>query len=527
VAFTLLQVGSTLKSVNAAGALSAALTLPAGITLYSNRIPRFARFKQYVVVVNTPSRPLLVSATGVVYPLSPFAPNAATVLSGTTSGTLSGTYLALQTYQIKDILGNIITESDYSPAMTASVAISAKKLNAVFPVSSDTLVNATALYRTTSNGGTYFPWATVDGNTLLTYEDAVADAALGLVERPARGLAPDLTLIAEWEGRLWGVDRVDVDNLRFTEAGTSYGWSALNTIPIPHVGSDAAGIVALIPRRNALGVARHETFVQITGTELSNFTPIVVNGGEQLGCVSQETAIVYNDVAYFLWRDGVYKWDSDGISSIVNGTVRSWFTTDTYFNRAMFWLAFAQLDPVRLKYRLFLASAGSTVIDRWVEYDFLTGTWYGPHLTSAFNPTCAVVVMGSNQQPYAMIGSLEGYLSQDQETKNDWTLFPIALSVQTRSQDMGEPDREKYFGELSVNGQVQTSGTISITPTVGEITGSTAGTAFSYDMTAGRQRLGRLGVGKQMSLLWTHATLNEDVMLYGYEIDPVNEVGRR
>jgi hypothetical protein len=530
MAFTLLQVGSTLKSINSAGALSPTLALPAGVTLATNLVPRFAKFNRYVIVVNTPSRPLSVGDDGKVRLLTPQPPTTAVSLVGTNAGGLTGTYLARQTYKVLDTSGNTISESDYGPLMTVAVAVVAKKLIATFPVSADA-VDATQLYRTATLGQTYFPWLLISGNTLTSVESDTPDAGLGIVAGAQLGTAPDLTLIAEFGGRLWGVSRTNVDTLRYTEAGTMYGWSALNILPIPHVGADAVGITALIPRRNALGVTRLNVFNQVTGTDRTNFNPVAVNGGEGVGCVSQESVVVFNDIAYFLWRDGVYTWDSVGIKSITDGRVRSWFTTDTYFNRAMFWRAFGQLDAFTLKYKLFLAAAGTTQLNRWIEYDIQTGTWWGPHKTDAFVPTSAVQVAGSNIQPYLMIGGLEGYLSLDQEDKNDWGVSPINLSVQTKKQSMDNNEHEKYWGELTVLGKTQAialnTGLIAVTPLVDDLDTSTLGTPFQYDMSLGRHRLGRLGVGKFMSLNFDHAIINQDVALYGYEVDPVNIVGRR
>lgn len=524
--FTLLQVGGTLKSVNATGAFSSALTLPTGIQLATNRVPRFARFKGYVVVVNTPTRPISVSDSGAVHLLTPVAPAAALTLSAGASGTLSGTYLGLQTYRILDALGNVIAESDYGPAMAAAVTVSSHALHAAYAVSSED-VSGTQLYRTATNGGVYFPWHYVADNSSTSYEGNETDAAIGEIAAPSLGPAPDLTLICEWGGRLWGVDRSDVDDLRWTEAGTMYAWSALNTLPIPHIGSDAAGLTALIPRRNALGVARRDVFNHVVGTDRSNFRPIVVNGGEQVGCLSQESVVVFNDIAYFIWRDGVYKWDANGITCITNGIVRSWFTSDQYFNRSMFWRAVGQLDPIALKYRLFLASVGSANLDRWIEMDLLTGAWWGPHKTDAFNPTCAVLVQGTDQQPYFMIGSKEGYLSQDQDPRNDWDAFPVALSAETKRHDAKEPDLEKYFGEVSVMTKKQTGGTLSVTPKLGDEDEETTQVAMSHPMVRSRSRLGRIGVGKGTTLTFANNELNRDVAIEGYEIDPINLVGRR
>lgn len=523
--FTLLQVGNALKSINGSGGLSAALTLPTGVQLATNRIPRFAKFNQFAVVVNTPTRPISVDVDGTVRVLTPAAPTIPVALSGPDSGSLSGTFLARQTYKLLDASGNIIAESDYGPAMSAAVTIASKQLKATF-VDSNEIVSATQLYRTLTNGAVYFPWAQVPGNTTTTYEDDQSDAAIQLVAAPFLGSAPDLTLICEWGGRLWGVDRLAVDYLRYTEAGTMYAWYINNSLIIGHKGADAAGIVALIPRRNALGVARRDVFQQVTGSTRDNFTATTISGGEQVGCMSQESVVVYKDIAYFLWRDGIYKWDANGISCITNGKVRSWFTSDTYFNRAMFWRAFAALDPFGLRYRLFLASAGSTTIDRWIEYDLTTDTWWGPHKTDAFQPTCALWLAGDDQQPYYMIGSQDGFLSQDSEQKRDW-LSPIALAVETKKEDMGDAEREKYWGELSITGKAQTAGSITVTPQVGNLDSMTAQTPFTYDMTQGRQRLGRLGIGKYANLVLEHDVIDQDVALDGFEVDPVTIIGRR
>jgi len=131
-----------------------------------------------------------------------------------------------------------------------------------------------------------------------------------------------------------------------------------------------------------------------------------------------------------------------------------------------------------------------------------------------------------------MIGGLEGYLSQDQEDKNDWGVSPINLSVQTKKHDMlDDHEHEKFWGELTVLGKTQTLaigvGIVTVTSSVGDLDTSVAGAPFSYDMSLGRHRLGRLGVGKFMSLQFDHKTINQDVALYGYEVDPVNIIGRR
>ncbi len=542
--FTLVQSGTQLIPINSDGVQGSALTLPDGVTLRSNLVPRFARINRFLILVNTPTRPLSIDENGLVRLLTIPGPITALTLAGSAGGSLSGTYLAAQTYFLKDASGNIVSESAFGPLMSVPVTITTEFLRATGINLSPTAISGIRLYRTTTGpGGVYFKWVDIDGNTQTAYQDDLSDAGLGIVSAPILGPAPDLTLITEWQGRLWGVDRLDVDHLRYTEAGTMYAWSALNSIPIPHVGDDVGGIIGIVPRRNALGVAKHSAFSQITGTSNSNFQVVTVPGGEQASFVSQESCVVRNDIAIFLGVDGVYKWDSSGITSISDGKVRSWFATDQYFNRAQFYRAFAQLDRAGLKYRLFLCAAGQDFPNRWVEYDFLTNAWYGPHLTDAFNLSCAVDVVGNNGYVTAMMGSWQGFLSKNQEARNDWTSIPISSLLRTKSHNLDEPDVEKYWGELSVNGKVQPSGDMSIVPLVGAVEAPvtltdatpiptaavvyTSSTPLTYHMPNGRQRLPRLGVGRQLTLQFTHSTLNEEVMLYGYEVNPVNIVGRR
>jgi len=84
-------------------------------------------------------------------------------------------------------------------------------------------------------------------------------------------LPPDLTLIAEYRDRLWGVGRITVDDLNYTEVGLMYAWPADNVFPIPSVGSDNLGVRALMPRRESLGIGRQNQLLMVTGTDDTNF----------------------------------------------------------------------------------------------------------------------------------------------------------------------------------------------------------------------------------------------------------------
>ena len=522
--YTIIQAGTALQLMDTNGNLSN-LTLPNGASLDPSIPPRWQIFNNYAMLVNTPTFPLTVDGFGTVRPLTPKAPAVAPIIAAGDSGGLTGTYAGVRyTYIIQDAIGNVIAESDFSPPSN-SVTIASSMLKATgVTTSGDSGISARRLYRPTSDGSVLFPWIDIPGNTVTTIEDDLSDASLSLVAAPTLGSVPPLTLLKEWRNLLWGVGNTTRDTLNFTEAGFQYSWPVFNTIVIPGTGRDQFGIRSLMPRREALGVGRRDIIWQITGTDPTNFASIKLS--ENTGVESNETVATYQDTVWWLWKDGVYQWDDTGIANVSDmGGVRSWFTTNSYFNRDLFAQAFAVFDPLRYKYKLYLAGAGSNAIDHWVEYDIQTKTWWGPHLTSAFSPISAFPLVDATDKTQAIAASQDGFVWVEQSLPTDDTNKGIATSLDTKFYSAASADYEKYWGELSMLGKSQPSGILTITPTVGYL--DTAPQApILYDMTQGRDRLPRLGVGKLMQMNWSHTNPGEPVELYGF-IVPNFIVGRR
>lgn len=526
--YTVVQSGAALKFVDTAGVVSA-LTLPGGVSLSVDASPRFALYGNYAVMVNTPTRPLTIDGSGTVRPLTPAAPTTAPIVAAGASGGLTGTYGGLRyTFIIKDSIGNIIAESDFSPPSN-TVTITGKLLAVSAVGVSSENISARRLYRPTTSGAILFPWIDIDGNTITSVSDDLSDAGLSQVPAPILGEPPRLRTIAEFRGRLFGVGDIDVDNLRYTEAGVQYAWPEDNILVIPPVGSDNFGAIALVPRRDALGVGRRNTLVQVTGTGAEDGTGNidfdVVILSKECGVESQESVRVFRDVAYFLWKDGVYSWGPQGIKCISDGKVRSWFVTNDYFNRDMFPYAFGEIDVERNVYKLFLASASSTTIDRWIEYDINDDTWWGPHKTDLLSPVSAFQLVNAANKSLPMVGGLNAFYTE-QVTRTDGTSTGIAFDVVGKRFHMNLPDSEKFFGEISCFGKAQSSGYLSVVSRTGALNATQTLTQY-YDQRLARQRLGRLGTGKHSQIEFLQSDAGVDVELMGYKIDPITLIGRR
>jgi hypothetical protein len=523
MAFALVQGGTTLQMITEAGVLSS-LTLPTGVTLSSARPPRFAVFGRYVIMVNTPTRPITIDSLGVVRVLCPNPPPQALTLASGGAGGLTGAYLAKQTFVIRDRYGNILAESDYGPAMAAAVTLTSNDITISGVNLSNDAITGYNLYRTTAGGTVYFKWREMDGNIQTSADDDdLADGTLDNFAAPALGTPPNMSLIAEWRRRLWGVDKAAIDDLRYSEAGIMYAWPAANVIPISKVGEDSRGVVGLVPRRESLVTGRRNTLSQITGTSAADFRNVKLS--ENVGIESNESIAIYRDTAFWLWKDGVYMLDTEGIKCISDGKVRNWFITSDTFNRSEFDASFGAIDPVNLKYRLYLASAGQATIDRWVEYDLVDKTWWGPHRTADHTPASLVMIPNADDVFELMEGSSAGFLHEETATRTDGTATAISTSIEGKFHDAGTPDIEKHWGELTMISAVQTAGFVTITPRTGNLDVGDSLT-IPHDLTKGRQRHRRLGRGKFCRLAFTHSTNAQRVQLYGYEI-PFHELGRR
>lgn len=529
---TLIQSGIELFVMSEDGA-SSEIEVPSTITVSDERTPRFDVDHVHAVMVNSVTQPLIIDDAGIALVMSPTAPTAAATVAVGAAGSLSGTFYVKYTFLIRDLDGTIIAESGFSP-VSASVVLTSDKLavSALQTLSGYTVATINPryeiirrVYRTSNGTTTYFQWYDVEDNSTTTFEDDASDASLAALAAPTLGTAPFLSNVASFRDRLFGVnDAEDRDDLLYSETGRRWAWPSTNLFPTPQIKGDIqSGITALMPRRDALGLAKSNMLLQLTGTDEDDFR--IVTLSTSIGAVNQEVVAKYRDDIYFLGKDGVYVWtDAGNISSVSDGKVRSWFTTDTYFNRDYFDDAFAIVSPTDKKYLLFLPSAGSTTIDSWVELNLDNMTWWGPHVSSAYTFTSAIT-MGSHY-PLIGLGTDDGYIAVETDTRSDDATDAIITNATLAPIRSSDPPVTTYWGNITTEVETQAAGTLSIYPVVGEAEDSEE-TAFSHDMATASVNLGRLGYGRYVILRLYHATISQIVQLLGFEINPVNTVGRR
>lgn len=536
----LVHAGTALQLVRNDGTVST-FTLPSGTTMSSTYRARSAVLGQNVVIVNAPSENLWLDMADLsLRKMSAVPPLSAPTLAAGTGTGLTGVYSAKVSFGVKDANGFLLSESPLSP-LSLPVTLANKNLEYTFiPISNNPDVNCRRIYRTASGGTVFFNSIDINDNVAQSATDNLSDDALSRLPadpdlgNPAGTIPGErLTLITAWKDRLWAVPaRVDLrDHVIFSVAGQFYAWPASFDLKAYPVGEDTFGVTGFLARRDALGVLKRNRLMKVVGSSEIDFEIIIVV--EEQGCIAPESCIVIRDIGYWLATDGVYSWSDAGVTCLTRKNVDAWFTSDTYFNRAEFANAVGGFNPITNSYELNLASVGQTTRNRWISYQIDKDEWVGPHLTAAFTPTARALLYGDNNEVRPVQGGSDGYLYVANQAGNDDVIGGslsrrgIEAFCRTKWHSGGAPDSEHFFGQLSVLSRIESAGfTLHVTPYVGRLN-AVAGADIDFDLTKGRQRMRRLGVGAMCSLDFHQNDLGQRFLLYGYEIKPSFEIGVR
>lgn len=530
MAFYLVHAGTKLYRVGVDGD-STEIALPSGVTLSSGRPARFAILNREVLVSNAPTRNIVVNPLTLATRLLNIAGPGASVptLASGGAGVLTGEYRYRVTFAIRSG-STVLTESPFSN-IAGPITLSANDVDLTsIPTSGTSGVNARRIYRTANGGAEFFLLTTIADNSTTTYTDNTSDFDLALLpSAETLGNAPGvdssdrLRLVVSWKDRVWGAPALGPDSVYYTDNRVIYAWGAAAFVTIKPVGEDLIGVTGFAPRRDDLLVGKRRSLWIIRGTPPDTIEVIQVFQGP--GPLSQDAFIVIHDIAYYLGEDGVYQVSGTGVENISHEKVHPWFTTDTYFNRALFDRAFMTWNPLLNQLELHMAAVESTSIDRWVSFDLQTRQWLGPHRTGAFTPTISGLMEDEDELLVPVMGSSSGFIYTENSStiSDDGTAIDFDVSIKFHS--MNTPDIEKYFSELAIVSKIEAAGTLTLTPSVGGLDAS-AGTAISHSLTTGRQRLRRQGTGRYWKLRMQQASNNQSCEIYGLEL-PYHELGRR
>lgn len=536
MSFAVVQAGTSLQAVDVATGAIADITLPAGVTIDATLRCRFVVIDRKIVVFNAVSENIWIDPiTLATHRLGIGAPPSAPTLAAGGGTGLTGAYRAKVAFGQKDGGGAVVNLSPLSEASNEVTLANEDLAVSAIAISSNPDVNFRRLYRTAAGGTTFFEWVDIDDNVTTSYVGSESDAAISDLPAPTITNAPGgtvpgsrMTLATAWKSRIWGVssDDDEIDDAAYTDLNTIYAWSNANRLPAFPKGEDRFGITGFIPRRDALGLCKRSRLLKVIGESNDDFQVLIVV--ENIGVLASDSIVVIRDKAYFLWEDGVYRWDDEGVVCISRASVDPWFTTGTYFNRDLFARAVGGYNPFTNAYELGLVPAGETDLLHWVAYNIENSEWLGPNLTDAFTPSYRGLLKDDGALLPA-IGSDDGYLYlQNQAVLSDVAAAAVAIhgKLRTRHHSQKNPDITHYWGRLALESRVESGGTLTARAYVGGVDAA-AGVTQSFNLTLGRQIGLRLGVGRLCSLEFEQQEAGLGFLIYGYSITETFEVGRR
>lgn len=525
--FSLIQAGDKLYALTLSGDFSKEIVMPVGVTIDGTARIRYAILSRKIVISGTPgiSEPIFIDPkTLLAYKLRMAAPVTAPILTG---GAVNGLAYGWVTFIQK--IDNIVVNE--SPLSSASAQSTSRVFTAIAVPPGGSNATGRRLYRSVVNGTVPFQAVDIDDIVTTTFDtNAITDAMLQLnPSDPELGEAPsDLDIIVSWRDRMWARSATDgqQDNGYFTAVGAYWAWGPFDFLPAQPLGEDVFGITGWLPRRDELGMLKRARVLKIVGTGIdADFDVIVVADG--IGCVSADSCVVIRDIGYFMGQDGPYLFGPQGVQPIFDKKVTPWFQTDTYFNRSMFRQAIAGYNSINDTYDLHLASAGSTVLDRWVSFDIKRQEWLGPHLTNAFTTYGRGMLRDEDAQYQPSMGGNDGFVYKMNRPGASDEGVAIAIDWILGWLSGNAPDIEHRWLQATVFVRIEASATgkLLLTARVGGLNAPDTA-SLEIDLTTDRTRLPRLGAGRLLRLQFTHSTNGEDVLVEALEV-PFNEIGRR
>lgn len=227
----------------------------------------------------------------------------------------AGNYAWKFTFVIEDDDGNLLWESNPSPAREVTLA-GDSDVTIICPASDDPRVNARYVYRTTAGGAIYKYAGRIVGNAASSeFIDDVTDAALGSVVEYTHFVPPTCSIAEGANERQFFIDG---GKLRWSE--NAYTESYLEYVPpinfkeLPK-GGPGTGLKRLYNERTGrddLLIFQERSFHILPGADPNQ--PIVTLA-EDTGCAQQDTIVEYSGGVVFLTKDNAVVYYKGGALS--------------------------------------------------------------------------------------------------------------------------------------------------------------------------------------------------------------------
>jgi len=200
-----------------------------------------------------------------------YPPTATPTVTSNATGSLTGSY----NWKVTNV-NTALVESDLGPATATFTAASAtaRVVLQTFAVSYG--ISARRLYRTINGGTTYKRVATISDGTTTTYDDTVADSALGVDAPEDNGVPPAWNRIVYHQSRLFMNDSTNPNYLWYTEVDSPYTVASVNFIKIGDNTSDLVIGIEKFENNILVNCSKSQFIIYMPDTDPANWLVVRV-----------------------------------------------------------------------------------------------------------------------------------------------------------------------------------------------------------------------------------------------------------
>jgi hypothetical protein len=213
-------------------------TVPSGQSVYTANLRiTAAEYENYMFFGNGSGRPYEYGGDGDTF--TRHAIETPTQAVGGIATAATGTALTGDfQYKVTYVNSNLV-ESDVSDATATFTASSENIALTSIPIAAQSFgVNSRRLYRTENGGTTFKRLATLNDNTTTSYDDAIADSALGVTAPTDNGTPGNYSAIIYHQARMFIIDPAD-NLVKYSEIGNPYTFASTSFL---RIGDNSADI---------------------------------------------------------------------------------------------------------------------------------------------------------------------------------------------------------------------------------------------------------------------------------------------
>ncbi len=252
-----------------------------------------AEYENHIFFGNGGSNPYKYNGTdftlhGIRAPNS--GPTAATAPTGTN---LTGDYRYKITY-----VNSALVEGDVNTTTGTFTAASEDIRLTSLPVAPQSFgVDTRRIYRTDAGGTTFKRLTTINDNTTTTYDDAIADGALGISAPADQGVPPNYTISLYHQNRLFTDDPGNPGYVWYSELNNPYVFKATNFIRVGDNTGDLLKGLQVYDDSILTFCDNSQWIIYMADTDPANWKPIRVRSN--FGSKSHFGSFLYNNKIMF------------------------------------------------------------------------------------------------------------------------------------------------------------------------------------------------------------------------------------